>query len=670
MKRLVLLFFTCLCLLNAKGITVNGINYNILTTVPPIKVAVASGSYSGDIVIPPSIEYAGQTCTVTKIADAAFRSSNNLTSVTLPSTIDTIEAYAFGKCRNLTSVSLQEGIKYMGIGVFDECILLSSINIPTTVEAIGTEIFRNCSTLVSVTIPDNVTLVPMYSFQNCVKLKSVTLPSGVKHIGEYAFNHCKELESINLPSSITNIDKYAFSWCKMLSNVVLPSSLDRIETYAFASCPIGSLYIPASVTYIAPDAFTNKNLNSIVVDPSNVTFDSRNNCNAVIKKATNDLYIACRNAFIPESVVIVSGNAFYNCDIDTITIPSTVQQINAYCFYGCTSLKQVKCLPTTPPVSYAGDPFGQWDLNVPIYVPDESLWTYLQHWPGFTNILPLSQWQPWVDPTVEDIVVNISKTVCDVYVWDGDTYTTSGLYQKVYSSSVEGADSIVNLSLTVNKSYNLDTAIVATGSYTWAGTTYTESTIISYAGQTIDGCDSIVRVDLTINGDTPVVEEIVSTNPSPLYKGYGGVVTILYDPNKGNKGLKNSAHCYAHTGLLTSESHGTGDWKHIKSNWGSCQTELTKVGDKWQLTISNIYDFYGASQSEDITALAFVFYDESMNVGKTEDSGDIIIYLTEPSTGMDNISADGLTSVKILTDGKVVIVRGDAEYNVLGTILK
>lgn len=262
-----------------------------------------------------------------------------------------------------------------------------------------------------------------------------------------------------------------------------------------------------------------------------------------------------------------------------------------------------------------------------------------------------------------DIIVNIADTICDAYEWDGDTYTSSGVYQKTYSSSIEGSDSIVNLSLVVNKSYNLDTAIFATGSYTWAGTTYTESTIISYSGQTLAGCDSIVHIDLIVYE----AGEIVTTNPSPIYKGYEGEITITYDPTQGNRGLMNSSHCYAHTGLLTSYSYSTSDWKHVRSSWGSYLDELTKVGDKWQMTISSIYDFYVVSIGTDVRALAFVFYDDELNVGKTKNEGDIFVYLAEPSTDIENISVDGLTPIKVLKDGEIIIVRGDAEYSILGT---
>ncbi|MFK5890356.1 MAG: alpha-amylase family glycosyl hydrolase [Flavobacteriaceae bacterium] len=68
---------------------------------------------------------------------------------------------------------------------------------------------------------------------------------------------------------------------------------------------------------------------------------------------------------------------------------------------------------------------------------------------------------------------------------------------------------------------------------------------------------------------------------------------------------------YAHTGVLTSASSGTGDWKHVIGAWGdnAVQPALTKIGTNlYQFTITpSVTSFYGITSSETVTDLAFVF---------------------------------------------------------------
>ena len=103
----------------------------------------------------------------------------------------------------------------------------------------------------------------------------------------------------------------------------------------------------------------------------------------------------------------------------------------------------------------------------------------------------------------------------------------------------------------------------------------------------------------------------VTTVPGIIQKGYGGEVTIIFNPNEGNKGMVGATQCYAHTGLITSASSDDSDWKNVVESWreNTSKTQLTKDGNNWKLVIPNIYTFYNCSKSTDIKKLAFVFHD-------------------------------------------------------------
>lgn len=143
----------------------------------------------------------------------------------------------------------------------------------------------------------------------------------------------------------------------------------------------------------------------------------------------------------------------------------------------------------------------------------------------------------------------------------------------------------------------------------------------------------------------------VTTVPGIIQKGYNGEVTIIFNPNEGNKGMVGATQCYAHTGLITSASSNDGDWKNVVESWreNTSKTQLTKDGNHWKLVIPNIYTFYNCSKSTDIKKLAFVFHDGKggSKEGKTAENTDIFIELAEAglaasiSTSMPEISSIG-----------------------------
>jgi uncharacterized protein (TIGR02145 family) len=104
---------------------------------------------------------------------------------------------------------------------------------------------------------------------------------------------------------------------------------------------------------------------------------------------------------------------------------------------------------------------------------------------------------------------------CESFVWQGDTFTSTGDYRFVLSSS-EGCDSIVTLHLTIH--YPSDTAVYveAIGHYEWNGVQYDTSGVYTMTLQDMFGCDSTVTMYLTVG-----VQDFGNDN---------GAVTIFPNP--------------------------------------------------------------------------------------------------------------------------------------------
>ena len=98
------------------------------------------------------------------------------------------------------------------------------------------------------------------------------------------------------------------------------------------------------MTSIGSFAFNgyNRNLESIVVESGNCTYDSRNDCNAIIETSTNKLIRGCKNSFIPNTISIIDDFAFSACfDLDSIIIPNSVTRIGKNAFEDCYSLPSI-----------------------------------------------------------------------------------------------------------------------------------------------------------------------------------------------------------------------------------------------------------------------------------------------------------------------------------------
>ena len=148
------------------------------------------------ITIPESIEAYGQTFSVDTIDEEAFRYCEDITSVSLPSSLVSIKGYAFYYCS-----------------------ALKKINIPDGVTSIGDRAFMQCQKLTSVTIPKNVATIGGYAFAACAALTSIISEAATPPTcGSYCFRNVKKDSTLYVPSESVNAYKEAKEW-KEFTNI-------------------------------------------------------------------------------------------------------------------------------------------------------------------------------------------------------------------------------------------------------------------------------------------------------------------------------------------------------------------------------------------------------------------------------------------------------------------
>lgn len=337
-KLLVLATIVCHNI-SAYDFTVDGIHYTILSKEKHTCEVSEDGtryyskpsSYKGDIVIPSTVFYNNKNYTVTTIGNCAFLGATQVTSVSIPNTVDSIaeRSFSYSGIKNLI---ISSNIKVIAEQAFEFCSSLQSIDVSTGYFTIGKHAFFGCFNLSSIKV--DIGNKAYDSRNNCNAIiesstnklilgcKNTIIPNDVETIGYGAFAYCTGLTSINIPNSVTSIESTAFSGCKNLKTLLIPRSVKSIGGY----CPF----------------FECTSLDQIVVDKENPYFDSRDNCNAILETATNELVLGCKSTIIPQTTNKIGDWAFGGCTgLTEIVIPYGVKEIGSSSFNCMDNLAKV-----------------------------------------------------------------------------------------------------------------------------------------------------------------------------------------------------------------------------------------------------------------------------------------------------------------------------------------
>jgi len=362
MKKLLLLIVMMLPLVaSADPVEMDGIYYNFDRTAMTAEVTSlyyqSGDEYSGAVIIPTSINYNGESYSVTSIGNSAFYYCRSLTSITIPNSVKSIEPYAFEGCSALTAVHISDLAAWCKISfsssvsnpliyahhLYLEEDEITDLVIPNNVTSISNRAFCGCDGLISVTIPNGVTSIGSSAFSDCRGLTSINVPSSVKSIGEHAFYGCCSLTSVTIPNGVTSIEFYTFAGCSSLTSIVLPNSLTSIENSAFEGCnSLVYATIPNDVTRIGSCAFAHCSSLAFITMPNGLT------------KIEQGTFAGCKSLStitIPNNVTTIEKGgysrgdyygAFSGCSsLTSVTIPPSVTSIGQYAFIGCNALSAV-----------------------------------------------------------------------------------------------------------------------------------------------------------------------------------------------------------------------------------------------------------------------------------------------------------------------------------------
>ena len=344
---------------------------------------------ASDIEIPSSIGGVA----VTQISSNAFRKSDFLVSVVIPSSVTTIGYEAFFGCTALVTADLTEGLCELHNRAFGSCAL-THIYIPSTLTSLhaanaGDAPFSGCSSLDAVTFAPGITELPYSLLRGCTGLTSIDIPNTVTTIGDFAFSGCTNLRSVRIPSSVETIGGSAFSGCTALAELSIPNSVTSVGSSAFQGCTsLTTLSIPCSVESIGYAAFHGcTGLTSVRLSEGLVSLGAQafKDCtgltgvhipstlkNVSASNHADGIFSGCTAltsvSFSPE-LTAIPYSLLRGCPgITSLTIPDTIEKIGGYAFAGCTSLKTVRISSSVTAIP--GSAFAGCTALSSVHIPD------------------------------------------------------------------------------------------------------------------------------------------------------------------------------------------------------------------------------------------------------------------------------------------------------------
>ena len=277
---------------------------------------------------------------VTSIGNSLFFECSNLTSVTIPASVQEIEEAAFEGCYKVKLYCQGEEPSAWPQG-WDEALRDKVVwDAPASPKALPVQEGRGAPARkagpgrpAEAPVPPSKGIAPFpspaedFGIKGSVLVKykgkggDVVIPQGVKKIGEKAFSGCEKLTSVIIPDGVTSIAPNAFSLCGNLTSIVIPRSVTNIGQLVFSFCG---------------------GLKSITVEEGNTVYHSAGNC--LIKTASRTLIAGCQSSEIPAdgSVTSIGTSAFNGCNsLKSIVIPKGVTSIGGGAFRHCAGLADV-----------------------------------------------------------------------------------------------------------------------------------------------------------------------------------------------------------------------------------------------------------------------------------------------------------------------------------------
>ena len=235
----------------------------------------------------------------------------------------------------LKSVSLQEGVTEVVYDSFANSTALAEIDVPTSLVHVGGTAFDNTAWYNEQ--PEGMVYLEhiLYKYKGALPNNAeLTVQEGTTVLADNIFENNTNLVKINLPEGLLTIGDESFEECVNLAEISIPNTVEYIGDYAFKDSGLTELVIPASVQHIGEQVLTSVVGANIHVDPDNKYYTSidgvlfNKDCTELIwcPKRTESTYT------VPKTVTYIAPNAFSNSGVTELIVKNYYTELgdNAY----------------------------------------------------------------------------------------------------------------------------------------------------------------------------------------------------------------------------------------------------------------------------------------------------------------------------------------------------
>lgn len=134
--------------------------------------------------------------TLKKIGARAFMMTA-LMEINIPEGVESVGDYAFNNCLDVKgALVVPEGVTTVGEESFSDCAFVTSLSLPSTRESMGYAAFKGLTNATELTLADGIKNIGTAAFAFMEQLKTLELPASVETVGSYAFQGCTGVREV------------------------------------------------------------------------------------------------------------------------------------------------------------------------------------------------------------------------------------------------------------------------------------------------------------------------------------------------------------------------------------------------------------------------------------------------------------------------------------------
>ena len=140
------------------------------------------------------------------LSEGAFNDCKSLKHITLHEGLKEIGEACFSTCYSLEEIEIPDSVVYIGNGAFNSCTAIKRIDIPEGITCINDKTFAGMDELLEVNLPSSLESLGNNVFSYSQKIHEITIPANVSVIGSRCFEGCNELRKIVFEGALPTVE--------------------------------------------------------------------------------------------------------------------------------------------------------------------------------------------------------------------------------------------------------------------------------------------------------------------------------------------------------------------------------------------------------------------------------------------------------------------------------